>query len=111
MGDIKGKSRGAAVAAITTAIDVMRYKPQTSKCTPLVLRGSITVFLAAAGSKHLAALSKELAKGANGKPYPGLDKPSKTGIRVTLNHGDMVLAQDVVIPNDGRVVRLVLPYN
>ncbi len=107
----KEKKGGSVMAPNTTAIEVRRYKPQTSKGTPLVARGSITLFLAAAGSKQLAALGKELAKGATGKPDPTLDKPSKTGMRVALKHGDVVLAEDVVIPGDGRVVRLVLPYN
>lgn len=111
MADLKAKKGGSAIAPISAAIDVKRYKPQSSKGTPLVARGSITVFLAAAGSKQLAALAKELASGATGKANPDLDKASKAGIRVTLHHGSVVLAQDVVIPNDGRVVRLVLPYN
>jgi hypothetical protein len=110
MPEIKGK-KGGAIAPITAAIDVRRYAPQSSKGSPLVARGSLTVFLAAAGSKQLAALGEQLAKGATGKPDPSLDKPTRTGIRVTVTHGDVVLAQDVVIPGDGRVVRLVMPYN
>jgi hypothetical protein len=108
--------KNASMAANTEAITltVEPYAPTAARGVPLAPRGSIVVYLAASGSKSLKKLRKsaqhgKLLKSTEIEEFDRAEK--KESLRVALKYAGTLLADSVPVPLDGRVVRLILPYN
>lgn len=92
-------------------VELLSYQPKSRMGEPLAPRGSVVVYLAVHDSKALRALRSAVHSHALGTGLlEGIDKTDSDGLQVTIRHGDMVLAQDVPVPRDGRAVRLIMPY-
>jgi len=102
----------AKTGAITLAVEP--YAPTSGRGAPLAPRGSVVVYLAASGSKDLKKLRKsaqqgKLLKATELEEFYRADQ--KESLRVALQYAGTTLADSVPVPLDGRVVRLILPYN
>ncbi len=115
------------------ALSVRRYSSRSAR--PLAPQGSIVVYLAAAGSRQLAELQESTGAGSRSGLLPALasvirgilqlfgigegkhvdlEAMDRAGgpdpVAVSLHYAGSLLAGDVPVPRDGRVVRLILPY-
>jgi hypothetical protein len=96
------------------ALTVESYSPTPARGVPLAPRGSVVIYLAASGSKHLRKLRESAKRGKRLKAteLEQFDRAEqKDLVRVRLKYGGNVLADSVPVPLDGQVVRLILPYN
>lgn len=91
-------------------VPVVKYEPTSRRGEALAPRGSVVVYLAAAGSEQLTAIRDHGAGRAAELSMAGIDQIDPDGQPATLTYGDRVLAEGVAVPRDGRAVRLVLPY-
>lgn len=94
-------------------VSVVRYTPSSLKGEVLAPRGSIVVYLAAAGSERLDAIHAAARGGYVRDKLLGEvdDLAGDAAAKVSLHYGDRLLAADIPVPADGRAVRLILPYN
>jgi FKBP-type peptidyl-prolyl cis-trans isomerase len=108
------KNASLATNTEAMALTVEPYAPTVARGAPLAPRGSIVVYLAASGSKGLTKLRESAQRG---KPLKTTEleefdraEPEES-LRVALRYAGTLLADSVPVPRDGRVVRLILPYN
>lgn len=105
MGDTTTGKSGA------TSVPVLRYEPTSRRGQALAPRGTIAVYLAAAGSGALATISETASGHKTLDVAPeGLDRADDDGYPATVTYAGRVLAQGVPVPRDGRPVRLLLPF-
>lgn len=108
----KNASLDTNTEAITLTVEP--YAPTAARGVPVAPRGSIVVYLAASGSKSLTKLRESAQRG---KPLKTTEveefdrAEQKESLRVALRYAGTLLADSVPVPRDGRVVRLILPYN
>lgn len=108
----QNESMAANAEAITLSVEP--YAPTAARGAPLAPRGSIVVYLAVSGSKSLTKLRESAQRG---KPLKASELEEfdragqKQSLRVALRYAGTLLADSVPVPSDGRVVRLILPYN
>ncbi len=108
----KNASLATNTEAITLTVEL--YAPTAARGAPVAPRGSIVVYLAASGSKSLTKLRESAQRGKllKATELEEFDRAEqKESLRVALRYAGTLLADAVPVPRDGRVVRLILPYN
>ena len=106
-------SRPPADCGNSHSLKIVRYSPASRRGDAIAPRGSVVVYLAAAGSERLAAIHQAARGGAvHGRLLAGVDEiPQRALSKVTVSYGGKVLAAEIPVPADGSAVRLILPYN